>query len=303
MSSLLAYTGSDGSDNVEVGAPTGHQTDAEECCICPDRNGRHGNASSVACQRLVGHGRSRTVNGRHRRPRSDDRGRRGLRSDRRSWRSSIRDAAAELRRSSRTSGPRSLNDQPWSGLGLLSTRRVSADPGHPRLAYRGSRLLWRSARGRLRYLLDGRLSRCRLNSRSARRLRRCGCLLGWRGRRGRGLARLRGRRRIGTRRGRLFLHSPRREELERVEVAIRFRGGSHAEVDVGHGPLGVAGGTDGADRGPFVDSGMSLHRQRPEVNEGDRVAVVGLDRHAQAVGRCRAGERHDARSWGEHRLS
>jgi len=112
---------------------------------------------------------------------------------------------------------------------------------------------------------------------------RCGCV----GRRGSG----RRRRRRGRRR-RARVRRPRREECERVEVAVGVGRPPHAEVHVGRVERRRPGGPGGPDRRSLGDDGAALHRDRRQVDEGDRVAVAGGDRHRQPVPGNRAREGH-----------
>jgi hypothetical protein len=73
-------------------------------------------------------------------------------------------------------------------------------------------------------------------------------------------------------------------------------------MHVGLRPFGVARGTDCADGLAFLDSRISPHGDRSEMDERDRVAVVGTDRDRQAVSRCRARERDNAGTGREHSL-
>jgi hypothetical protein len=58
--------------------------------------------------------------------------------------------------------------------------------------------------------------------------------------------------------------------------------------------LGVTAPSNRADRRPLGHDVALRDADRAEVDEGDRIAVGGLDRDAPTVGRQRAGERHRA---------
>jgi hypothetical protein len=158
---------------------------------------------------------------------------------------------------------------------------------------RSGRRLGCSGRGRLRRR-RGRRDRGR-----GRRRGRHGSRSGSGGRRRSGRRRGGGRRRWGGRRSRPRRRlrggipagdAASREEAQRIEVALGLGRHAHAEVDVRAGPLGVARRPDGADRGALVDPGTPLDRDRAEVDERDRVAVGGRDRHGEAVAGQRPGE-------------
>ena len=109
----------------------------------------------------------------------------------------------------------------------------------------------------------------------------------------------RGRRsRRGRRRGR---PGSRGQEAERVEVAILVRRHAHAEMDVRHVHLRVAGRPDRADPVALRHGGAPGDRQRAEVGERHRVAVPSDDRHAEAARRDAAGERDGSGGGGDHR--
>ena len=105
---------------------------------------------------------------------------------------------------------------------------------------------------------------------------------------GRSGSRLRGRRRPGGDR------DPRRQQRERVEVALRPRRDADPEVHVRHRELDVAARPDRADARALEDGGAARHANRAEVQERHGVAVLCLDRHALATVRDRAGEADDA---------
>jgi hypothetical protein len=149
-------------------------------------------------------------------------------------------------------------------------------------------------------LCGGRLGR---RSRLRRRHhlgRRCG--QGRRGRRRR-LGRRRCRRRLRGGRGRRRArgHGARRQEPERVEVAVGLGREAYAQMDVWNGPFGVPGRAERADRRSFGDRRIARDRDRAEMDERDGVAVRSPDRDREAVSRHRAGERDAASARGEDR--
>jgi hypothetical protein len=80
----------------------------------------------------------------------------------------------------------------------------------------------------------------------------------------------------------------------RVDVAVRVGGQAHAEVDVGLGAFGLAARADRADDFALCDCSPHSNGDRPQVNQGDRIAVLGTDRQAAALMGNLAGERHDS---------
>jgi hypothetical protein len=167
-------------------------------------------------------------------------------------------------------------------VGVRATSRSDRRGCGPRL--RGHRL--GSRRGRRRWVggqagVRRRVRRGRCDG-VGRRLRR-GCRRG-RARRRRGHARR-------CRRGR----PARRQEPERIDVTLLVRRDADAEVDVGHGHLGVAARADRADGIALVDGGAPRDEQRSEMRERDGIAVRGRDRDAQPRARNRARERDRSR--------
>jgi hypothetical protein len=59
----------------------------------------------------------------------------------------------------------------------------------------------------------------------------------------------------------------------------------------------------GAHRLALIHMGIPLYRNRAQMDERDRVAVVCADRQREAARRHRAGERHRTGAWGEHGLA
>ena len=92
------------------------------------------------------------------------------------------------------------------------------------------------------------------------------------------------------RRGRKRL---RRQERERVDVALVVRGPAQAEVHEGLREVEDAAGPDGAHACALCYRRAALDVDRAQMHKGRRVAGSGLDRHGLAAGRHRAGERDD----------
>ena len=93
----------------------------------------------------------------------------------------------------------------------------------------------------------------------------------------------------------------RRQEGQRIEIALRVVGESHPEVDVRHRQLGLAARADRADELPLRDGVAAPDDVRPEVNERHRIAVGSRDRHRLAADRHRPRERDRARDGSNHR--
>ena len=112
------------------------------------------------------------------------------------------------------------------------------------------------------------------------------------GRRLRGRCRGRGhhrRRRSGLARG---------QQRQRIDVAVRIVGTPGAELDVRN--RGRLGGGDRPDCLALRHAVAGRDRDRPEMCERHRPAVLGPDRHRPTVRRQRAGERHPSRSGRAH---
>jgi hypothetical protein len=92
-------------------------------------------------------------------------------------------------------------------------------------------------------------------------------------------------------RGSLLL--PLGEQQLRVDVAVRVGGQAHAEVDVGLGAFGLPAWPDRADDFALCDSSPRSDRDRSQVNQGDRVAVLRADRQAAPLTGNLARERDD----------
>jgi hypothetical protein len=128
-------------------------------------------------------------------------------------------------------------------------------------------------------------------SRGRLRVRRLGRL---RERRGRSLGgwRLHLGLRLGRRR--LLRCAPGRQERQRVDVAVRVRGQADAQIDVRLGPLGLAARADRADDVALGDLGSDRDPDRAEMDERDRVPVLGTDRQAEPLLWKPAGEGDDS---------
>lgn len=119
--------------------------------------------------------------------------------------------------------------------------------------------------------------------RGLRRSRRCGRSVGGRrrgGREGRGRSRL-GLRSVGR---------PRRQEAQRVEVAVRVRSEANAEMDVRPGDSRLPTRPDRPDDPPFNNGRPSRRADRSQLDERHRVPVRRLNRHAFATRRHRPGK-------------
>lgn len=165
--------------------------------------------------------------------------------------------------------------------GLTTLRgSSSADRASP---FARSLWAWRGCRGE-RFLAGGRSGWGR----------RCGSR-----RRGRPRSRWSRRNPASGRRPVRRSHSRHRKERQRVEVPLRVGGPPDAQMDVGHGQLGLAARADGADVLALRDRTAPAHRVRPQVDERDGISVSGLDRHRLALSRDRSHERDRARG-GRH---
>jgi hypothetical protein len=94
---------------------------------------------------------------------------------------------------------------------------------------------------------------------------------------------------------------PRREESERIEVALVLRGDADAQMDVRLRGLRSPAGPDRPDRGTFRDDRIPDHADRPEMSEGHGQPVRCLNRHTLATRRYRPGERDGAGGRSENR--
>jgi hypothetical protein len=86
----------------------------------------------------------------------------------------------------------------------------------------------------------------------------------------------------------------RGQQLERIDVPVGVVGAADAQMDVGAGMLRLAAVAEGADRLALRHDRSARHRQRRQMQQGDRVAVGRLDGDGTAVHRQRAREANDA---------
>ena len=101
------------------------------------------------------------------------------------------------------------------------------------------------------------------------------------------------------RRPRLRLTSgPRREQRERIEVAVRVRSQADAEVDVGLRPFHVAARADRAHHLALLDSRARSHADRPEMDQCDGIPVCRPDGETEPLMRKLPDEGDDARGRG-----
>lgn len=85
-----------------------------------------------------------------------------------------------------------------------------------------------------------------------------------------------------------------RQKCQRIDVPVRFRGVTNAEVHIRLRPLGLAARPDRADHVALAHLGPDRDPDRPEVDERDRPAVLGADRQAQTLMRHLTGICDDA---------
>lgn len=89
--------------------------------------------------------------------------------------------------------------------------------------------------------------------------------------------------------------APRRQQGERIDVALRLRGQSHAEVQVRRLVLRLPAWPDRADHVALRDRGPDTHGDRAQVHKRDREAVGRADRQRQARSRNGSSKADDAR--------
>jgi hypothetical protein len=92
----------------------------------------------------------------------------------------------------------------------------------------------------------------------------------------------------------------RRQERERIDIALVLASDPQAEVDVRLGEIDHAARPDGADDGALGHVRPARDADRPEVHERRGVPERGLDRDGLPAGRHRAGECHDSLGRREH---
>jgi hypothetical protein len=88
----------------------------------------------------------------------------------------------------------------------------------------------------------------------------------------------------------------RRQQRERIHIALRIARGTYAQVDVRKLVLGCPTRPDRPDRRPFANRVTLRNGERAEMDECHRVAVVGLDRDDLSARGHRPRERDVARS-------
>ncbi len=118
---------------------------------------------------------------------------------------------------------------------------------------------------------------------------------GWRYRSGMMRRRLGSGLRCRLRCGRWSCRRPRRQERERIDVPLRVRGHTHAEMDVRPVHFRGSARSNRPDLGALAHGVSLFHAERTQMDEGHRVSVAGLDRHDLAVCTDRAREGDDAR--------
>jgi hypothetical protein len=96
-------------------------------------------------------------------------------------------------------------------------------------------------------------------------------------------------------------NDPRRQERERVDVALLVTRRAQAEVDVRLAWLGGSTWADGSYDAAFVDVLSARHADRPQVDERPRIAERCLNRHGLAPGRHGPGEGDDSLRRSAHR--
>lgn len=178
-----------------------------------------------------------------------------------------------------------------------------ARPGRPRPARRSCRSCGRDAhssglRGRRvrQDSIGDRAPRRALTRRSPRTTRRATGLCSRRCRaQWHGCRRCRLRRRL-RRPGLRLPRGPRREQRERIQVAVRIGRQADTEMDIWLSPLGLAARPDGAHDIALFNRRSGAHTDRAEVDERDGVAVGGANRQTEPLVRQLARERDDAQS-------
>jgi hypothetical protein len=80
------------------------------------------------------------------------------------------------------------------------------------------------------------------------------------------------------------------QEEERIQVPIRVGAPPHAEMDVGHRELHHAARTDGPNDVALRQARAATHGDRAEMQERDRVTILGLDGDRPAAHRHGPGE-------------
>ena len=220
-----------------------------------------------------------------------------------------RDLGARGRRRGQSGGSRLIGRSGGRGIarpraigdGRLGRLGIGSIGGRDRRRAGGGRSRGRgSLKGCIRRPLGLALCRVRRRSRAsgwlaghrrARRRRSGGGRLVERSRRNGD--RVAGRR--GGRSERRRRSGPRRQERQRVDVALSIRGHPNAEIHVRLCELDVAAGPDRPDGVSLRQGRAALDADRAEMEQRDGVAVLCLDRHGLATIRDRAREADRAR--------
>jgi hypothetical protein len=188
----------------------------------------------------------------------------------------------------------------WDGRGLRPTRRRfgARDPrlDRRRRARRLDRLRARPERG------SSRLRRVRNRIHSRRGFGR-GFWRGSRRRRLAGAGGVRNRRssRLGRRRWRR--RDARRQQGQRIDVALRIARHARPEIHVRLRQLDRAARPDTTHNRRFSHERAARHADRAEVDERGRVSKRRLDRNRLSAGWHRPGKGHHALRGGEHRAA
>ena len=95
----------------------------------------------------------------------------------------------------------------------------------------------------------------------------------------------------------------RRQEGQRIDVALRIACDARAEVHVRIGQVDDPARTDCPHHRRFSHERAARHSDRPEVDERGRVSKRRLDRHRLPTRRDSSGEGHHTLYGGEHRTA
>jgi hypothetical protein len=88
---------------------------------------------------------------------------------------------------------------------------------------------------------------------------------------------------------------PDGQQRQRVEIPVRIGGQADAQMDVWLRSLGLAARADRSHDLPFADRRSNGQGDRSQVDEGDRIPVLGADRQAEPLARKPAGVGDDPR--------
>jgi hypothetical protein len=94
-----------------------------------------------------------------------------------------------------------------------------------------------------------------------------------------------------------------RKKRERVHVALLVRGDSDAQMNVGGPEVRLPGRPHHADDRAFLHTRAAGHGERPEMNQGGRVAVARSNGDCEPAAGNRAGERDRSGCRGNHPLA